>query len=893
MIVLYDENATSFDSLGIGVLTNFKDTPTITEVLKGEYILEFEYPKNVKYAEYLINRNIIKALGQAFRIENVQPSLEGYKVLARHIVFDLRDNYLIDVAPTKKTAQEALNWILEHAYFKTNFYATGDCTKIESARYVRKKLSSAFWDEDNSILNKFGGDPEYDNYHIILHNYRGKKTGIEIREKKNLTGFNMNIDMSTVKTKIMPVGRDGLLLPEQFVDSPLINNYANPKIDSLELDIGVDEETTVEQAYQLMRDAVNVEFNNGLDKPKVSLQVDFVELSKTEEYKNYQNLETVSLGDTLKFYMPSLNQKANIRVIKTVKNALNGRIVSLELGNEIPNIVTSQKQNNETMKNQIMTSALEQARIDATNLINHPFNGHLYISEDTGELYIIDTTDINTAKHIWKWGLGGLGFSSNGINGTYVTAWTQDGGFVADFITTGTMSVERVEGLEELLLQVQEIEDLIKNEQFTNIAVLENCKEGALIKLSITGEMSLLFPSKSIFPSKSLFSRNNYLVIESEDGSKVQIKLPFNRLRKLDDISDEFIIESDKTYLIKRIGVQEDGTLYLLETEDIIEYDNITINLKDGINKIYLKSFQDNGMVISCKYVCQSTFTDVFALKTEVTAQIQILKREIEISVAEEIETATETDKLIAKINLKPGKIDMTGTVTANENFKILPDGSMEAVNGSFKGHMEADSGSFKGNIYLEDGNVVVGGNGMLTTRMVDANLKSQSFVGANVLLPMGYSYAGAVFKDFLEFNIEIPQDFYIVSSYIILEHVPTEYYESGSYKYTGYSRNLKLYKSRNKLATKLKMDFGYANVDYSNANFMEVESAFGTDGFTGSDSSGSSVQSIDIKNYLDKGFNLFKIESANSNPSDYDSCLKQSGACKATMYINGYTKFG
>lgn len=892
MIVLYDENTTSFDNLGIGVLSEFKTIPTITEVLKGEYILEFEYPKNVKYTEYLTSRNIIKALGQAFRIDNVKPTKDGFKVLARHIVFDLRDNYLIDTGPTKKTAQEALNWILEHSFFKTNFYATGDCTKIESARYVRKKLSSAFWDEENSILNKFGGEPEYDNYHIILHNFRGKETGIEIREKKNLTGFDMNIDLSTVKTKIMPVGKDGLLLPEKFVDSPLINNYNYPKMDSMDLEIGLDENTTEEQAYELMRNAVNQEYNNGLDKPKISLQVDFVELSKTEEYKEYKNLETVELGDNLRFYMPSLNQKTNIRVIKTVKNALNGRIISLELGNEIPNIVTSQKQNNQTIKNQILSSALTQAKLDATNLINHPFNGHLLISKDTGELYIMDTTDIRTAQRIWKWGLGGLGFSSTGINGTYVTAWTQDGGFVADFITTGTMSVERIEGLKELLMQVQEIENLIKNEEFNDVAVLNNCKEGKMIKLSISGKMSLLFPSKRIFPSKKLFSKNNLLIIESEDKKVNTIKLPIKTLRQLDSVSDEFVIESDKTYLIQRIGLDEENNLYLLEEEKIIEYQNIDIELKDGVNKIYLNSFQNDDIKFNCKYVCQSNFTDVFALKTEVSAQIEILKNQINISVSEEIEKATETEKLIAQINLKPGKIDVTGTVTANENFKILADGSMEARNGKFSGHIEADSGSFKGNIYLQDGSLVVGGNGMLTTKMIDANLKSQQFVGANVLLPMGFSYSGTIFKDFLEFNIEIPQDFYIISAYIILDHIPVEYYESGTYKYTGYSRNLKLYKSRNKLSSKLKMDYGFANVDYSNANFMEVENTFGANGFTGSSTSGNSVQSTDIKNYLDNGFNLFKIESANANPSDYDSCLQQSGACKATMYINGYTKF-
>lgn len=454
MIVLYDKDATSFTSLGIGVLTDFKNIPTITEVLKGEYILEFEYLKNGKYSEFLDERNIVKALGQAFRIENIKPSKDGYKILARHIVFDLRDNYLVNVAPTNKTAQEALEWILDRACFQTNFTVTGDCTKLSSAKYIRMNVDEALFSADNSVLSRFGGEPEYDNYHIILHNHRGKDTGIEIRERKNLTGFEMNKDLSTVKTRIMPIGSNELLLPEQFIDSPLINSYQNPKIGKINVNVSVDEETAEEEAFEVMRKTVMDSFNNGLDKPTISIKVDFIELSKTEEYKKYKNLETISLGDTLKFRIPSLNQSFPIRVIKTVKNAFTGRITNLELGNEIPTFITAQKQNNQAIKEQIVGSTLDQAKTNATNLINHPFNGHLMISKETGELYIMDTTDMNTAKNIWKWGLGGVGFSKNGINGPFETAWTKDGEFVADFITTGKLSTSVIDGYDELELNV-------------------------------------------------------------------------------------------------------------------------------------------------------------------------------------------------------------------------------------------------------------------------------------------------------------------------------------------------------------------------------------------------------------------------------------------------------
>lgn len=40
---------------------------------------------------------------------------------------------------------------------------------------------------------------------------------------------------------------------------------------------------------------------------------------------------------------------------------------------------------------------------------------------------------------MWRWNVGGLGFSSNGYNGPYETAITNDGAIVADFITTGSL----------------------------------------------------------------------------------------------------------------------------------------------------------------------------------------------------------------------------------------------------------------------------------------------------------------------------------------------------------------------------------------------------------------------------------------------------------------------
>ena len=86
-----------------------------------------------------------------------------------------------------------------------------------------------------------------------------------------------------------------------------------------------------------------------------------------------------------------------------------------------------------------------QAAIDTqTQLITGGLGGYVvFVPNADGkpsELLIMDTPDISTATKVWRWNSGGLGYSSNGYNGPYTLAITQDGAIVADFITTGTLN---------------------------------------------------------------------------------------------------------------------------------------------------------------------------------------------------------------------------------------------------------------------------------------------------------------------------------------------------------------------------------------------------------------------------------------------------------------------
>ena len=96
-----------------------------------------------------------------------------------------------------------------------------------------------------------------------------------------------------------------------------------------------------------------------------------------------------------------------------------------------------------------MYKSLEQAIINATNAIAGNSGGYVILNDTNGdgkpdEILVMDQENKSAAKYVWRWNKEGLGHSSNGYNGPYATAITADGQIVANFITTGTLSAERI-----------------------------------------------------------------------------------------------------------------------------------------------------------------------------------------------------------------------------------------------------------------------------------------------------------------------------------------------------------------------------------------------------------------------------------------------------------------
>lgn len=478
---IYLSTTTDFDNNGLGFLTD-SISATVNEEINGIYNLNIEYMLNGHLSEYLERENIIKckvADGsmQLFRIKYIEKNFNSIKIVAKHIFYDLMDNFLLDVAPTNQSAQTFGQWILERTDFQNPFSFVSSISSVKSARYVRKNpVEAIMGTANNSMINLFHGEVLRDNFTINLKPRLGEDRGLNLIVAKNIIGVNITVDDNELYTRVLPMGFDGLMLPEVYIDSPLINTYTTPKIRKYEFsDIRYDPEseedvyTDIDEAYQALRDATNELYANGLDKPQINVSIDWIELSKTEEYKNYQDLETVRLGDTLRANLLGLQYET--RVIATTYNPLAERVDSFTIGEVKPDLVSTLNQVEKKIQEVNVSTILDEAKTSATNLINNALTGHIYIDYNTGNLYIMDTDDPTTAQRIWRWNLNGLAYSDSGINGTYDLAMTMDGSIVADFINTGTLSASVIEGYDSLTLKVEEQTETLENldNQISNV----------------------------------------------------------------------------------------------------------------------------------------------------------------------------------------------------------------------------------------------------------------------------------------------------------------------------------------------------------------------------------------------------------------------------------------
>lgn len=419
MIKLFGVTDTNFSSNGDIVINPLR--AKVHKEDNGSYFLDLE--TNLDYVDYLVEGNIIIADtpqgDQAFRVGNVEKTRFKIKTRCYHVFYD-SENYLIaDSYVVEKNCNDALDHLNNATDNVSPFTTLSDVQTIKSFRCVRKSLYEAI----STVLERWGGHLVRDNFNIQIRNSIGQDNGVTVRYAKNLKEITCEENWDAVVTKLMPVGKEGLLLPEQYLYSDTQYPLPYTKTVSFTQDIEEEDYETEDAYNEALINDLRIQAQNYLEEncvPKVN-------------YTLKANLEKISdVGDTIAVIDERLGINLITHLISYDYDCILKKYTELEFGNfqqKLSNLVsgitsTTQQQleeNNATI--QVILSAELQA---ATDKIWESL-GDSYVIYDGDKILVVDTLPKEQARNVIMINNEGIAFSQTGINGTFNSAWTIDG----------------------------------------------------------------------------------------------------------------------------------------------------------------------------------------------------------------------------------------------------------------------------------------------------------------------------------------------------------------------------------------------------------------------------------------------------------------------------------
>ena len=458
--VLYKANSTNFDTYGIGVLKDCTSCE-VTEERNGAFECQFKYPIHGTLYKEITTERLVKAkpndtaADQVFRIYRISTPINGeVTVYAQHLSYDLLGVAALQWASDSISPSLAMERVFQNTATPHNFtcqtdYSAAKAFSVSKPQSVRACLGGV----SGSFLDLWGGEFEWDNFNVIHHQGRGQKTGVVIEYGKNLTDLEHENENADVYTDLLPYA---VITAEDGTETVITLSEVLIPI----------AETTLVQRKTLIRDfteyfdelnpisesglrafAYKYLSNNPMGVSTPTVKVAFEPLWKQPEYAAV--LERVSLCDTVTIRHSVLGITAKAKVITTVYDTLAEKYISITLGsakaNLINNVTSAESAAQEAVQKVDRFPALMNSAIkNATSLITGQSGGYVVIHTDSDngqpyEILILDAPSIDAAVNVWRWNVGGLGFSKNGYNGPYETAITADGQIVADFITSGTL----------------------------------------------------------------------------------------------------------------------------------------------------------------------------------------------------------------------------------------------------------------------------------------------------------------------------------------------------------------------------------------------------------------------------------------------------------------------
>ncbi|EMF0164630.1 phage tail spike protein [Enterococcus hirae] len=475
LITIYDKNDANnlaehlYDTQGLGALSDWL-TATVSNKLNGAEIFQGTYPISGTNADLIIDGRIIQCYvdenraKQRLRIYYAKTSAIGntIEVKAEPIFNDIRKSVLnkYDSGTEKINATQA--WqnakFLAKPAIPSQFSFSSLVDTLANMKIEKANFLEFFGGKEGSILDRFHGEFLKDN-NMLRHEKRlGTDHKIKAIYTKNLTGLDLEIDAQSVLVGVYPFisssseGEDEITLPEEVIFTDYADDYPAGYVSFVDFkDKATDVATLREIAKEWLKTNIDKQ------KPQVSGSIELVPLRHQRGYEKFVDLEKVSMGDGVDVYHPQLKVNMSARIVEYTFNVLTNSYDKLVVGN----VKTNFLENTENNVSHLINDAIDQLKnggkisdlindiVDhQTDLITGNAGGYVLLDpkESPSRILVMDTPNKETARNVLQINQKGIGFSKTGINGTYDTAWTLDGGFNASFITAGVITGITIKG---------------------------------------------------------------------------------------------------------------------------------------------------------------------------------------------------------------------------------------------------------------------------------------------------------------------------------------------------------------------------------------------------------------------------------------------------------------
>lgn len=424
MIRVFNPTDRDFTSNGDAVIVPIK--ARVKNNVNGEFTLELTAES--RFYDYLTQGNIIIAPTpqgeQAFRINNqVQRKGDRITVKARHVFYDCENLVIADSYAVDLTCEQALNHFNAATDSISPFKMHSDVTGLNTFRCVRKSLGEAI----GTVIERWGGYLVRNNWDISVNKSIGRDLGVTIRYAKNLNELTASYDFSGVATKILPVGKDGILLPELYVYSTVQYSTPYTKAVTISQDINEDDYTTEEEYQAAVIADLRAQAQTLVNKTCYPV-ITYSLKGKPEKVQD--------IGDVIQVIDERIGVNITTQVIGYEWDIITESYANLTFGNFGNTLSGLMAKVNSNTKG-IVQESVGEVKTEVKNSIDKIYDllQGSYVVYRGYDILLLDTIPIGAATHVIKFSKDGILVSNNGVNGTFTKVYD---------ITTQRLSVPSI-----------------------------------------------------------------------------------------------------------------------------------------------------------------------------------------------------------------------------------------------------------------------------------------------------------------------------------------------------------------------------------------------------------------------------------------------------------------